>query len=93
MHDTRCLGLVHWDDPEGWNGKGGGRRVQDGEHMYTCGGDSHFERTFRINSWEVLGLSLPLKFPTLLLPSLLPPLWYSILSDLNLSSLGLCSQV
>ena len=32
-----CLGLVHWDDPEGWNGEGGGRRVQDGEHMYTCG--------------------------------------------------------
>ena len=25
-------------DPEGWNGEGGGRRVQDGEHMYTCGG-------------------------------------------------------
>ena len=38
MHDTGCLGLVHWDDPEGWNGEGGGRRVQDGEHMYTCGG-------------------------------------------------------
>ena len=38
MHDTACLGLVHWDDPEGWNGEGGGRRVQDGEHMYTCGG-------------------------------------------------------
>ena len=36
--DTGCLGLVHWDDPEGWNGEGGGRRVQDGEHMYTCGG-------------------------------------------------------
>ena len=34
----RSLGLVHWDDPEGWNGEGGGRRVQDGEHMYTCGG-------------------------------------------------------
>ena len=33
-----CLGLVHWDDPEGWYGEGGGRRVQDGEHMYTCGG-------------------------------------------------------
>ena len=29
---------MHWDDPEGWNGEGGGRRVQDGEHMYTCGG-------------------------------------------------------
>ena len=26
MHDTGCLGLVHWDDPEGWNGEGGGRR-------------------------------------------------------------------
>ena len=38
MHDTGCLGLVHWDDPEGWNGEGGGRRVQDGEYMYTCGG-------------------------------------------------------
>jgi len=22
----------------GWYGEGGGRRVQDGEHMYTCGG-------------------------------------------------------
>ena len=37
MQDTGCLGLVHWDDPEGWYGEGGGRRVQDGEHMYTCG--------------------------------------------------------
>jgi len=37
MHDTGCLGLVHWDDPEGWYGEGEGRRVQDGEHMYTCG--------------------------------------------------------
>ena len=38
MHDTGCLGLVHWDDPERWYGEGGGRRVQDGEHVYTCGG-------------------------------------------------------
>ena len=37
MHDAGCLGLVHWDGPEGWYGEGGGRRVQDGEHMYTCG--------------------------------------------------------
>ena len=39
-HQSRfdaCLGLVHWDDPEGWYGEGGGRRVQDGEHMYTHG--------------------------------------------------------
>ena len=25
MHDTRCLGLVHWDDPEGWYQEGGGK--------------------------------------------------------------------
>ena len=37
MHDTGCLGLVHWDDPEGWYGEGGGRRVQDVEHMCICG--------------------------------------------------------
>ena len=33
----RVLGLVHLDDPEGWDGEGGGRGVQDGEHMYTHG--------------------------------------------------------
>ena len=33
MHDTGCLGLVHFDDPEEWYGEGGGRRVQDGN---TC---------------------------------------------------------
>ena len=40
MHDTGCLGLDtgYWDDPEGGYGEGGGRRVQDGEHGYTCGG-------------------------------------------------------
>ena len=37
MHDTGCLGLVHWDDTEGWDGEGGGRGVQDGEHVYTRG--------------------------------------------------------
>ena len=38
MQDTGCLGLVHWDDPEGWYREGGGRGVHDGEHVYTCGG-------------------------------------------------------
>ena len=38
MQDTGCLGLGHWDDPEGWYGKGDGRGVQDGEHVYTRGG-------------------------------------------------------
>ena len=37
MHETECSGLVHWDDPEGWDGEGGGRGVQDGEHKYTHG--------------------------------------------------------
>ena len=35
MQDTGCLGLVHWDDPEGWYREGDGRGVQDGEHVYT----------------------------------------------------------
>ena len=25
MHDTGCLGLLYWDNPEGWYGEGGGR--------------------------------------------------------------------
>ena len=33
MHDTGCLGLVHWDDPEGWYGAGGGRGFRMGN---TC---------------------------------------------------------
>ena len=28
MHDTGCSGLVHGDDPEGWDGEEGGRGVQ-----------------------------------------------------------------
>ena len=24
MHETGCSGLMHWDDPEGWDGKGRG---------------------------------------------------------------------
>ena len=29
---------MQWDDPEGWDGEGGERGVQDGEHRYTSGG-------------------------------------------------------
>ena len=32
-HDTGCLGLVHWDDPEGWYREGGGRGFRMGN---TC---------------------------------------------------------
>ena len=35
MHEAGCSG--HWGDPEGWDGEGGGREDQDGEHMYTHG--------------------------------------------------------
>ena len=35
MYEKGCSGLVHWDDPEGWDRAGGGSGVQDGKHMYT----------------------------------------------------------
>ena len=37
IHEAGCSGLVHWDNPEGWDGEGGGRESQDGEHPYTHG--------------------------------------------------------
>ena len=51
MQDTGCLGLVHWDDPEGWYEEGGGRDVQDWEHVYTCGGKSLLHNTIISVSW------------------------------------------
>ena len=46
MYDTGCSGLVHWDDPEGWNGEEDRRGIQDGEHMYTHGGfKSMYDKT------------------------------------------------
>ena len=37
IHETGCSGLVHWDDPKGWDWEGSGTGVQDGGHMYTRG--------------------------------------------------------
>ena len=37
MRETVCSGLMHWNDPEVWNGEGGEKDGQDGEHMYTHG--------------------------------------------------------
>ena len=31
--ETGCSGLLHWDDPEGWDGEGGGRGFRMGN---TC---------------------------------------------------------
>ena len=36
-HETGHSKPVHWDNPEGWDGEGGGRGVQDEGHMYTRG--------------------------------------------------------
>ena len=33
MNETGCSGPVQWDDPEGWDGEGRGRGIQDGEPM------------------------------------------------------------
>ena len=37
MHEAGHSKPVLWDNPEGWDGEGGGRGFQDGGHMYTHG--------------------------------------------------------
>ena len=37
MRETWHSKPVHSDNPEGWDGEGGRRGVQDGEYVYTCG--------------------------------------------------------
>ena len=44
---TGNLGLVHWDDPEGWYGEGGERGLQDGEHVYTRGVEKAYTQPHR----------------------------------------------
>ena len=34
MHETGCSRLVHWDDPEVWDGEGGGRGSGWGTHVH-----------------------------------------------------------
>ena len=33
LHEIGCSGLVYWNDPEGWDGEGDGRGVQNVEYM------------------------------------------------------------
>ena len=56
MHETEGSGLVHWDDPEGWDGEAweGG---SDGEHMYAHG---RFMSTYGKNHYNIV-ISLQLK--------------------------------
>ena len=57
MHEAGCSGLMHWDEPEGWNGEGGGRGVRNGEHMYTHG---WFMSMYAKNRFNIV-ISLQLK--------------------------------
>ena len=43
MHDTGCLGLVHWDDPEGWYVWGGRREKGSGWGTHVYLGRIHFD--------------------------------------------------
>src|SRR5574340_105295 len=69
MHDVGCLGLVHWDDPEGWYGEGGGKRVQE-DRKSTRLNSSHQKISYavfclkkkKIHNPEGVDLSLALKF-------------------------------
>ena len=52
---------MHWDDPDGWDGQGGGKRVQGGEHIVN-------PWLIHINVWQnplqyckVISLQLKLK--------------------------------
>ena len=54
MHTTGCSGLVHWDDPEGWDEEGGGRGLLDEEHMCAHGwfmkmyGKNHYNKVISL---------------------------------------------
>ena len=37
MHEAGHSKPVSWENPEEWGGEGGGKGVQDGEHVYTHG--------------------------------------------------------
>ena len=37
IHEAGHPKPLGFDNPEGSGGKGGGREVQEGAHMYTCG--------------------------------------------------------
>ena len=42
MHETRCSGLVHWDDPEGWDEEGGATAKGVGVSLSGGPGSQHF---------------------------------------------------
>ena len=56
MHDTGCLGLVHWDDPEGWNGEGGARAAPGKSGLHARGEGE------RVLALDLNGVQPPLPF-------------------------------
>ena len=52
MHDTGCLGLVHWDDPEGWYGEGGGFRMGNTCILIKCKKKKKQTLTLFQSSWR-----------------------------------------
>ena len=61
VHETGHSKLVHWDNPEGWDGEGGGRGTRDGgTHVHPW--------LIHVNVWQnppqyckVISLQLKLK--------------------------------
>ena len=60
MHEIGCSGLVHWDDPEGWDGEGVGRGFRMGN---TCTpiADSCQCMSKQLQYCKVISLQLKLK--------------------------------
>ena len=49
LHDTGCLGLVHWDDPEGGDGEGSQR--------------GHSGWGTRVHLWQIhVGVAKPIQY-------------------------------
>ena len=46
----KCSGLVHWEDPEGWDGEGGRRGNQDGEVRVTVNARARIKVRFRVGA-------------------------------------------
>ena len=67
MHDTGCLGLMHWDDPEGWYGEGGGFRMGN-----TC--KKKKKKKIEVNSFKKMEVLVALSCPTLCDPMNCSPL-------------------
>ena len=74
MQDTGSLGLVHWDDPEGWYGEEGGRGLQDGEHVYTRG--RCMLMYGKTNTKKIIKIKISPASPTQLSPTLPPAFFF-----------------